>query len=118
MERMLALQEICMHGNAVCPQLLNDLFEYSAPYLRNAELTRSVTSLYNATLCLLSTLLQNFPEFLCDYYYGFCDIIPLNRIEIRNLILSAFPRVIKLPNKFKKDSKVDMPIGIYTILRV
>ena len=29
------------------------------------------------------------PEFLCDHY-GFCDVIPPNCIQMRNLILSAF----------------------------
>ena len=40
------------------------------------------------------------PEFLCDHY-GFCDVIPPNCIQMRNLILSAFPTNMRLPDPFK-----------------
>lgn len=53
-------------------------------------------------------LLHDFPEFLCDYHYGFCDVIPPNCIQMRNLILSAFPRNMRLPDPFTPNLKVDM----------
>lgn len=89
-------------------QLLIDLFKYLAPFLRNAELAKPVTMLYKGTLRVLLVLLHDFPEFLCDYYYGFCDVIPPNCIQMRNLILSAFPRTMRLPDPFIPNLKVDM----------
>ncbi|XP_030756048.1 CCR4-NOT transcription complex subunit 1 isoform X2 [Sitophilus oryzae] len=89
-------------------QLLVDLFRYLAPFLRNAELAKPVTMLYRGTLRVLLVLLHDFPEFLCDYYYGFCDVIPPNCIQMRNLILSAFPRTMRLPDPFIPNLKVDM----------
>ncbi|XP_076264687.1 CCR4-NOT transcription complex subunit 1 isoform X3 [Rhynchophorus ferrugineus] len=89
-------------------QLLVDLFRYLAPFLRNAELAKPVTMLYKGTLRVLLVLLHDFPEFLCDYYYGFCDVIPPNCIQMRNLILSAFPRTMRLPDPFIPNLKVDM----------
>ncbi|KAF3817786.1 hypothetical protein GH733_013073 [Mirounga leonina] len=77
-------------------QLLIDLFKYLAPFLRNG------------TLRVLLVLLHDFPEFLCDYHYGFCDVIPPNCIQLRNLILSAFPRNMRLPDPFTPNLKVDM----------
>ena len=53
-------------------------------------------------------LLHDFPEFLCDYHYTFCDVIPPNCIQMRNLILSAFPRNMRLPDPFTPNLKVDM----------
>lgn len=55
---------------------------------------------------MLLVLLHDFPEFLCDYHYGFCDVIPPNCIQLRNLILSAFPRNMRLPDPFTPNLKV------------
>lgn len=59
------------------------------------------------TLRVLLVLLHDFPEFLCDYHYGFCDVIPPNCIQLRNLILSAFPRNMRLPDPFTPNLKVE-----------
>lgn len=95
-------------GWTLYAQLLIDLFRYLAPFLRNAELAKPVTLLYKGTLRVLLVLLHDFPEFLCDYHYGFCDVIPPNCIQMRNLILSAFPRNMRLPDPFTPNLKVDM----------
>ncbi len=62
--------------------------------------------LFQGTLRVLLVLLHDFPEFLCDYHYGFCDVIPPNCIQLRNLILSAFPRNMRLPDPFTPNLKV------------
>ncbi|XP_034255857.1 CCR4-NOT transcription complex subunit 1 isoform X2 [Thrips palmi] len=105
--RMLALTPQ-QKGWGMYSQLLMDLFKFLAPFLRNAELAKPVTLLYKGTLRLLLVLLHDFPEFLCDYHYGFCDVIPPNCIQMRNLILSAFPRNMRLPDPFTPNLKVDM----------
>lgn len=63
---------------------------------------------FQGTLRVLLVLLHDFPEFLCDYHYGFCDVIPPNCVQMRNLILSAFPRNMRLPDPFTPNLKVDM----------
>ena len=67
-------------------QLLVDLFKFLSPFLRNAELAKPVHRLYRGTLRVLLVLLHDFPEFLCDYHYGFCDVIPPNCIQVSNTI--------------------------------
>jgi len=89
-------------------QLLTALFKFLSPFLRNAELAKPVQKLYRGTLRVLLVLLHDFPEFLCDYHYGFCDVIPPNCVQMRNLILSAFPRSMRLPDPFTPNLKVDM----------
>lgn len=69
-------------GWGMYAQLLIDLFKFLAPFLRNAELAKPVTLLYKGTLRVLLVLLHDFPEFLCDYHYGFCDVIPPNCIQV------------------------------------
>lgn len=57
---------------------------------------------------VLLVMLHDFPDFLCEYHYAFCDIIPPNCIQVRNLILSAFPRSMRLPDPFTPNLKVDI----------
>lgn len=105
-------------GWAMYSQLLLDLFRYLAPFLRNAELAKPVQLLYKGTLRVLLVLLHDFPEFLCDYHFGFCDVIPSNCIQMRNLILAAFPRNMRLPDPFTPNLKVDMLNEITTAPRI
>lgn len=105
-------------GWSMYSQLLLDLFKYLAPFLRNAELAKPVQLLYKGTLRVLLVLLHDFPEFLCDYHFGFCDIIPSNCIQMRNLILAAFPRNMRLPDPFTPNLKVDMLNEIATAPRI
>lgn len=88
--------------------LLGELFHFLAPYLRSAELTEPIRLLYKGTLRVLLVLLHDFPEFLCDFHFSFCDVIPPSCIQMRNLILSAFPRAMRLPDPFTPNLKVDL----------
>lgn len=59
------------------------------------------------TLKVLLVLLHDFPEFLCEFCFEFCDTIPCNAIQMRNLILSAFPRNMRLPDPFTPNLKIE-----------
>eukprot|EP00850_Spirogloea_muscicola_P021681 SM000258S09097 [mRNA] locus=s258:124363:135751:+ [translate_table: standard] len=89
-------------------RLLISLFKFMEPYLRNADLSDPVRVLYKGSLRVLLVLLHDFPEFLCDYHFSFCDVIPSSCIQMRNLILSAFPRNMRLPDPFTPNLKVDL----------
>lgn len=94
-------------GWALYAQLLIDLIKFEAPFLRNVELPPSVDLLYKGTLKIFLVLLHDFPEFLCEYCYSLCDVIPCNAIQLRNLVLSAFPRKMRLPDPFTPNLKID-----------
>jgi len=95
-------------GWVLCHRLLVDLFAFLEPHLRKAHLTDSIRALYKGTLRVLLVLLHDFPEFLCDYHLSFCDAIPPSCIQLRNLVLSAFPRTMRLPDPFTPNLKVDL----------
>lgn len=96
-----------LKGWALYAQLLIDLIKFEAPFLRNVELPPSVDTLYKGTLKMFLVLLHDFPEFLCEYCYSLCDVIPCNAIQLRNLVLSAFPRKMRLPDPFTPNLKID-----------
>ncbi|KAI8097006.1 CCR4-Not complex component, Not1-domain-containing protein [Halteromyces radiatus] len=89
-------------------RLLIGLIQFLVPFLRNVELKDTTRMLYRGTLRVLLVLLHDFPEFLCDYHYSFCDVVPSSCIQLRNLILSAFPRNMRLPDPFTPNLKVDL----------
>jgi CCR4-NOT transcription complex subunit 1 len=88
--------------------LLVGLLQFLEPGLRAAELTEPLRLLYKGTLRLLLVLLHDFPEFLCEHHFNLCDVIPAPAIQMRNLILSAFPRNMRLPDPFTPNLKVDL----------
>jgi len=89
-------------------KMLVGLFKYMEPFLRTAELPEPVKLMYKGMLRVLLVLLHDFPEFLCEYHLALCDAIPPSCIQLRNLILSAFPRAIVLPDPFTTQLKVDL----------
>jgi len=105
--RMLALAADQKCWAMYC-QLLLDLFKFLTPFLRNADMVKSVQTLYRGTLRVLLVILHDFPDFLCDYCYHFLDAIPPNCIQMRNLVLSAFPRNMRLPDPFTANLKFEM----------
>ncbi|KAJ9438483.1 General negative regulator of transcription subunit 1 [Diplonema papillatum] len=88
-------------------RLLVDCLRFLEPSLRKVELTQPVKLFYKGTLKVLLVLLHDFPEFLCNYHFSFCDVIPQTCIQMRNVILSSFPRTMKLPDPFTPNLKVD-----------
>lgn len=95
-------------GWPLLQRLLTSVLRFMEPYLRNAEMTDPVRLLYKGTLRVLLVLLHDFPEFLCDHHFSFCDAIPPSCIQMRNLVLSAFPRNMRLPDPFTPNLKVDL----------
>ena len=89
-------------------QLLVDLILFLEPYLRRTELTPSIEKLYEGTLRVLLTLLLDFPSFLAAYHLSLCDVIPENCVQLRNLVLSAVPRGMVLPDPFAPNLKIDL----------
>jgi len=85
-----------------------DLFLFLEPHLRKIDLTDSMRQLYKGTIRVLLVLLHDFPSFLAAYHLSFCNVIPDNCVQLRNLVLSAFPRGLNLPDPFTPNLKIDM----------
>ncbi|KNH06802.1 Not1-domain-containing protein [Perkinsela sp. CCAP 1560/4] len=67
-----------------------------------------IALLYTNTLRGFLVLLHDFPEFLCVYADSLCSMLPVHFVQMRNIILSAFPRTIRLPDPFTPNLKVDL----------
>ena len=88
--------------------MLLSLFKFLAPFLKTADLQPAGRDLYRGTLRLLLVLLHDFPEFLSEYYFSLCDVIPYRCIQLRNIVLSGFPQTMVLPDPHLRGMKPEV----------
>lgn len=88
--------------------LLMDLFKFIYVNFSKTPLTESLKSFYQGVLRVLLVLMHDFPEFLCDYHSDFCDFIPEHCCQMKNLVLSAYPKSMRVPLPFTPNLKVDL----------
>jgi len=94
-------------------QLVVDMLLFLEPHLRKVELTGveltpAIKKFYEGALRVLLTLLHDFPSFLAAYHLSLCNIIPEHCVQLRNLILSAVPKGMQLPDPFTPNLKIDL----------
>jgi CCR4-NOT transcription complex subunit 1 len=89
-------------------QLLIDYLLFLEPYIKLGEMTPPVKKLYEGTLRVFLILLHDFPSFLAGYHLSFCNVIPQNCIQLRNMVLSATPKGMNPPDPFTPNLKIDL----------
>jgi len=89
-------------------QLLIAYLLFLEPYIKVGEMTPPVKKLYEGTLRVFLVLLHDFPSFLAGYHLSFCNVIPQNCIQLRNMILSATPKGMNPPDPFTPNLKIDL----------
>nr|AHC00373.1 not1 [Schmidtea mediterranea] len=83
-------------------QLLCDLYSFLRPYLENLHLPRPVQTIYKGAVSLTCLLMHDFPELLINYHALLCTIIPINCIQLRNIILcTTTKKMLPLPDVLK-----------------
>ncbi|KAI8975394.1 CCR4-Not complex component, Not1-domain-containing protein [Mycotypha africana] len=95
------------YGSLLCQKLIHALLKFLGPLLGSSEVPHATKIFYRGTLRVLVLLLHDFPEFLCHNYMLFTQAIPHSCVQLRNLILSAFPRIMHLPDPFTPDLKLE-----------
>src|SRR6202161_712068 len=76
--------------------------------LKPANISYVAKDLYKGILRILLILHHDFPEFVAENHFQFCNVIPAHCAQLRNLILSAYPSSFhKLPDPFREGLKVE-----------
>lgn len=57
--------------------------------------------LYLASIKIMLALLHDYPEFLTLYSFNLCNEIPDNFLQLKNIILAAFPKNMRLIDPFQ-----------------
>lgn len=95
-------------GSPIYQKLLMALLKFLGLQLGSRPLDDSSKIFYQGTLRFLVVLLHDFPEFLCENYMMFAQAIPLRCVQLRNMILSAFPRTMQLPDPLAANAGLDL----------
>ncbi|KAI9504686.1 CCR4-Not complex component, Not1-domain-containing protein, partial [Coemansia spiralis] len=88
--------------------LLESQIKFLDPFIVGGQVTESLKLLYRGMVCVILVILHDFPEFLADYALKLCDSIPTSCVQLRNLLLSAYPRDMRLPEPLTPNLKIDL----------
>lgn len=99
---------IYIKGWPTFAKLLETLLIYVGAPLKERPIPSVVRLLYKGILRVLLVLHHDFPEFLAEWHFSICEVIPVHCTQLRNLILSAYPSSLSdLPDPFTAGLKVD-----------
>lgn len=87
-------------GWPIYAKLLEAFLRFLGPFFTEKSIADTTRLLYKGFMRILLVFLHDFPEFLAEYSSVFCDVIPSSCVQLRNLILSAFPKDMALPDPF------------------
>jgi len=103
---------LVVDGGEHAKDLLVSLLSYIEPYLRSGALDDVMKQLYVGALRLFLWLLHDGAELLANYYNNFCDVIPPNAVQLRNIILTALLPSIKITHFSTPAVKIDTVPGM------
>src|SRR5208282_945223 len=83
------------------------MFKFMEPRLCDGSITPTVDALTKGLLRTLLVLLHDFPDYLSENHFTLCNLIPPGCVQLKNLVLSAFPRMKRLPDPFMQGLKLE-----------
>eukprot|EP00484_Ammonia_sp_Unknown_P002709 CAMPEP_0197057440 /NCGR_PEP_ID=MMETSP1384-20130603/97315_1 /TAXON_ID=29189 /ORGANISM="Ammonia sp." /LENGTH=436 /DNA_ID=CAMNT_0042491859 /DNA_START=63 /DNA_END=1373 /DNA_ORIENTATION=+ len=99
--------DILVKCKMVFLDLLMHLLQFVDPFWRSPKSSPSICLLFQGTLRILLVLLHDFPSFLCEHHFSLCQNIPISSFQMRNLVLSAFPKNTTLPDPFQPNLNLE-----------
>ncbi|KAB8272086.1 CCR4-Not complex component, Not1-domain-containing protein [Aspergillus minisclerotigenes] len=89
-------------------EIMQALLAYIGEQLKPANISYVIKDMYKGVLRILLILHHDFPEFVAENHFQFCNVIPAHCAQLRNLVLSAYPSSFhKLPDPFREGLKVE-----------
>jgi CCR4-NOT transcription complex subunit 1 len=90
-------------------QLMERLLDYTGQLIKPTTTEQTVAqSFYRGVLRVLLVIHHDYPGFLSDNHFRFCNNIPMHCTQLRNLIISAYPPILMdMPDPFTAGLKVE-----------
>lgn len=86
---------------------LCEILDFEGTYVQGKDFPKAISVLYQGTSRIFLALLHDCPQLFIEYHYVLCKHIPSSFVQIRNLVLSAFPENMELPDPLTQGLKVD-----------
>ena len=89
-------------------EIMQVLLSYIGEQLKPEAISYIAKDLYKGVLRILLILHHDYPEFVAENHFQFCNVIPAHCTQLRNLVLSAYPSSFhKLPDPFREGMKFE-----------
>lgn len=89
-------------------QLMEILLTYTGQLIKPSGETIMAQNFYRGVLRVLLVIHHDYPEFLAENHFRFCNSIPMHCTQLRNLIVSAYPsNILEMPDPFTAGLKVE-----------
>ena len=102
--------ELDAEDNACCEKycaLLVALLRFESGYVKGNDVPESISVIHKGTLRIFTVLLHDYPEFLAQWFNPLINATSMTFIQLRNIILSAVPYGMVVPDPFQQGLKVD-----------
>jgi len=92
----------------VYAKLMETLLIFTGQLIKPTGETAMAQHFYRGVLRVLLVIHHDFPEFLVENHFKFCNSVPMHCTQLRNLIVSAYPStILEMPDPFTAGLKVD-----------
>ncbi|KAF2644937.1 Not1-domain-containing protein [Massarina eburnea CBS 473.64] len=92
----------------VYAKLMETLLVFTGQLIRPTGETIPAQTFYRGVLRVLLVIHHDYPEFLAENHFRFCNSIPMHCTQLRNLIVSAYPsNILEMPDPFTAGLKVE-----------
>lgn len=89
-------------------KLMESLLTYTGQLIKPTGETIMAQTFYRGVLRVLLVIHHDYPEFLAENHFRFCNSIPIHCTQMRNLIVSAYPsNILEMPDPFTAGLKVE-----------
>ncbi|OAL49612.1 Not1-domain-containing protein [Pyrenochaeta sp. DS3sAY3a] len=89
-------------------QLMEMLLIFTGKMIKPTGETLMAQHFYRGVLRVLLVIHHDFPEFLVENHFRFCNSVPMHCTQLRNLIVSAYPStILEMPDPFTAGLKAD-----------
>ncbi|KAJ5239814.1 CCR4-Not complex component N.t1.c1 C-terminal [Penicillium chermesinum] len=99
-------------------EIMQALLSFIGEQLKATSVSYVARDLYKGVLRVLLVLHHDFPEFVAENHFQFCNVIPAHCAQLRNLVLSAYPSSFaKLPDPFREGLKANIKRIVDAVLQ-
>ena len=89
-------------------KIMEALLVFTGRLVRPSEVSLPAHHFYRGVMRVLLVIHHDYPEFLAENHFRFCNSIPMHCTQLRNLVVSAYPSsFMEMPDPFSNGKKFD-----------
>lgn len=87
--------------------LFSDLLKFMGQYTKKSHVPDAISVVYKGTLRIFLAVGNDTPEFLVENHYVLLNYLPMVYMQLRNIILAAFPKKLSIPDPYDPNLEIE-----------